>query len=228
MIISKLKNLSKNTQTIYSTPINSSLPLSLNVAEQIGYNRYILKFKNKTLKTKSDTKLSIGADYWGEISGISDNIIIKNILKKPDIGYCPPNAMELIQSLTDRNLKNTNLFLQHIINSLQNSQNSIHFQTYANMLLALNEGVIHISFKNLDEKGLIQIKQIKEYTHIYLIIEPFSILKLIAKDGKIVSGLTHFSSVSSLLSKSFNAPIKLSKDIKPIWKIGSKLVDFKG
>ncbi|MCD8213619.1 MAG: hypothetical protein LUC34_06195 [Campylobacter sp.] len=54
-MIEKISRVQKiaSTQNITAIPINTSLPISLKVSEKIGFNRYILKFANKNLNTKS-------------------------------------------------------------------------------------------------------------------------------------------------------------------------------
>ena len=50
--ISRIQRIA-TAQNSSPIPLNTSLPISLKVSEKIGFNRYILKFADKSLNTKS-------------------------------------------------------------------------------------------------------------------------------------------------------------------------------
>ncbi|MCR4942000.1 MAG: hypothetical protein K5978_04315 [Campylobacter sp.] len=224
-MISKISRIQKlaNAKT---SPIelNTSLPVSIKVSEKIGYNRYMLKFHNRSLSTKSRNPLRVGANYWGEVESSGDGILIKNLHEKPEFSETKflSDGVNLIQRLIDES--EISWLNEHIKQNLLYPKSQIEFEIYTTMLLALQKNIIHIPFVYNGNFGLFQMKDARE---IYLLFSNFAPIYFELKDGDIKRILTAFKKVAIALSAEFNCEISLA-EIKPFWLMQNKILDIKG
>ncbi|AQW81426.1 hypothetical protein [Campylobacter pinnipediorum] len=226
-MISSIQKIQKITNDKISTiSLNTSLPVSLFVSEKISFNRYILKFRNKELVTKSAKRLKVGAKYWGEIKSASDNIVINNLYEKPDFLDCGlENGIFLIERLVSE--EDIKWLYEEIIKNLSSNINKDEFEIYTNILLALNQNIIHIPFIYNDNFNLFQFKKDKNKAYMYLVFLNFAPLLFEFVDGNLDTIKTPFQKVSSVLKEHFSCKIE-NCDIDAIWKKNKNLIDFKG
>lgn len=219
--IQKLTNTKSNT-----IELNASLPISLKVAEKIGYNRYILKFSNKSLNTRSAKQLNVGAEYWGEIGSNSDNIIITGLYQKPNFDFMAlEDGLLLIERLVSE--PDMTWFYEYLKQNLITCSQKANFEIYANMLLALQNNIINIGFKYNENLGVFQYKKQKNYTKIYLVFSNFAPLLFDLEAGDFKKITTPFKKVAKTLNNSFECEIAIG-DVKPLWVKNDSLIDFKG
>lgn len=223
-IISKVQKIASGTNS--GITINTSLPISIKVAQKIGYNRYILEFKNKKLNTKSMKSLKIGGRYWGEISSGKENIIIQNLYEKPDFGYSAlDDGLNLIEKITKE--KSLDWFYEYVFSALADSSDKQKFEICTDMLFALQSKVIHIPFVYEGNFGLFQMKKEEDKSRIYLIFSNFAPLAFELENSQILSISTPFKKVARLLQEKFECDVRVCA-VSEIYTPKSAIIDFKG
>lgn len=206
--------------------LNNSLPLTIKVLEKTSFNRYLLKFGNKTLSTKSLKSLVVGWEYWGEISQNGNLIAVSNLIQKPDIGYLLENGSSIIEKIIyEKSLKS---FHELCLNMLINSDDKEHFALWSDIFMALSENIIHIPFVYENLPQLFQLKKSGSRVQIYLIFLNFGPLMFIYEKGDLRYIKTPYSTVAALLGGFFNTQIQIDSNFDMLWKKSSSFVDFKG
>ncbi|MBR8464019.1 hypothetical protein KDD93_05465 [Campylobacter sp. faydin G-24] len=223
--IGRISQISK-TQKSGEIALNTSLPTSIKVAAKIGYNRYLLKFGNQSINTKSTKSLNVGGEYWGEIENGDGNILIKNMQPKPN--FTQFNVLENGINLIEKIISEPSLdwFYEYIFSSLGNTESKDEFVIFTDMLMALQESIVHIPFVYDGHLGLFQLKKELKSSSVYLVFLNFApIIFKFAPDFMQI--LTPFSNVATLLSANFNCEVTQS-NVVPFWSKNEKLIDFKG
>lgn len=223
--ISKIQKIASGNQS--GVVLNASLPISIKVLEKTGYNRYNLKFKNKTLSTKSMKQLKIGKEYWGEIGAGSENIIIQNLYEKPNFSplYTLENGLELVEKII--NEPNLKWFYDYIFLKLTEESSKEKFEIYTDMLFALQKDIIHIPFAYGENLGIFQMKKELKASSVYLVFGNFAPLIFEFKNSQISSITTPFNKVAKLLNEKFECEIRLGS-VSEIYTPNGKIIDFKG
>ncbi len=209
------------------TALNASLPISIKVAEKTGYNRYNLKMGNKILSTKSMKSLDVGGEYWGEIASGTENIVIRNLFKKPSLSYAAPEGLALIERLISE--PDLNWFYEYIFNGLSAADSREMFENLAQMLLALQKNIINISFVYNGAKGVFQMKfDGAPISQIYLVFSNFAPIIFTLKGARIISAQTPFDKVARLLRGEFDCKTQTTQNIAAFFDPSGKIIDFKG
>ena len=207
--------------------LNASLPISIKVAEKTGYNRYNLKMGNKILSTKSMKSLDVNGEYWGEIASGTENIVIRNLFKKPSLSYAAPEGLALIERLISE--PDLNWFYEYIFNNLSAADSRETFENLAQMLLALQKNIINISFVYNGAKGVFQMKfEDARTSQIYLVFSNFAPIILTLKGGQTISAQTPFDKVARLLQGEFDCETQTTQNIAAFFDPSGKIIDFKG
>lgn len=206
--------------------LNNSLPLTIKVLEKTSFNRYLLKFGNKTLSTKSLKSLVVGSEYWGEISQNGNLIAVSNLIQKPDIGYLLENGSNIIEKIIyEKSLKS---FYELCLNMLMSSDDKEHFALWTDIFMALSENIIHIPFIYENSPQLFQLKKSGCRVQIYLIFLNFGPLIFTYEKSKLSSIKTPYSTVATLLGGFFDIQIQIDSNFDMLWKKSSNFIDFKG
>ncbi len=209
------------------TALNASLPISIKVAEKTGYNRYNLKMGNKILSTKSMKSLDVDGEYWGEIASGTENIVIRNLFKKPSLSYAAPEGLALIERLISE--PDLNWFYEYIFNALSAADSRETFENLAQMLLALQKNIINISFVYNGAKGVFQMKfEGADASKIYLVFSNFAPIIFTLKGARIISAQTPFEKVARLLRGEFDCETQTTQNIAAFFDPSGKIIDFKG
>ena len=209
------------------TALNASLPISIKVAEKTGYNRYNLKMGNKILSTKSMKSLDVDGEYWGEIASGTENIVIRNLFKKPSLSYAAPEGLALIERLISES--DLNWFYEYIFNNISAVDSRETFENLAQMLLALQKNIINISFVYNGVKGVFQMKfDGARISQIYLIFSNFPPIIFTLKGAEIISAQTPFEKVARLLQGEFDCETQTTQNIAAFFDPSGKIIDFKG
>ena len=209
------------------TALNASLPISIKVAERTGYNRYNLKMGNKILSTKSMKSLDVDGEYWGEIASGTENIMIRNLLKKPSLSYAVPEGLALIERLISES--DLNWFYEYIFNNLSAADSRETFENLAQMLLALQKNIVNISFIYNGVKGVFQMKfEGADASKIYLVFSNFAPIIFTLKGARIISAQTPFEKVARLLRGEFDCEAQTTQNIAAFFDPSGKIIDFKG
>ncbi|QCD45012.1 hypothetical protein [Campylobacter mucosalis] len=222
--ISKVQKVATNqAKTIH---LNTSLPVSILVSEKVGFNRYILKFANQSISTRSVKSLNVGQNYWGEIENSAQNIVISNLLEKPKFdSFVLNDGLSLIERLI--NEPNTAWFSNYLKNALINSNSKHEFGGFSNMLLALSKGIIYIPFIYNENFGIFELKNGIKSSKIYLVFSNFAPLLFTFNASNLINIKTPFKKVASLLSAEFNLNVEIS-NVLPLLDKNENLIDFKG
>lgn len=227
------------SKSLYTIQFNGALPITIIVLEKIGFRRYRLKVGNKELSTKSLTPLSVGKQYWGDFSYTKDGMLsIGNLKEKPSIlqketNFLKLNSWDLVEELE----KGGEPYLKEwLLNALELTQSQLDFKTLSSMLLALNEGIIHLPLIISNRPFLFQYKLIKnELLNQNVIDFFFAFDTLGAIKGSVseeeINLETLFEKTASLLKE--NSPkkplhVKVAKELSPLWIGEDVLLDLKG
>ena len=209
------------------TALNASLPISIKVTEKTGYNRYNLKMGNKILSTKSMKSLDVEGEYWGEIASGTENIVIRNLFKKPNLTYAAPDGLALIERLISE--PDLNWFYEYIFNSLSAADSRESFENLAQMLLALQKNIINISFVYNGAKGVFQMKfDGVKTSQIYLIFSNFAPIIFTLKGAQIISAQTPFDKVARLLRNEFDCETQATQNIAAFFVTIGQIIVFYG
>ncbi len=233
-----MANISHFARDFFVTKFNSSLPISIEVLKKIGFQRYELKVGHKLMRTKSLTPLKIGGRYWGNFSQTNEGILSINSLKlKPEVLQKELDFFELPSwDLVEQICTNDTIFFHDwILNGLQNTSNKDEFLTLTSMLLALNEGIIHLPFKINKRPFLMQYFISNNNLNKNLINFYFAFDTL----GSIKGEINNEISMKVLYKKSADLfknceyedkkiNINICDDLEPIWKGSGGLLDEAG
>lgn len=82
--VRSIKSLTKLMESTQTVRYNSSLPISIDVLEKIGYNRYRLQVGHREMTTRSHRPLKEKKRYWGNFSESRDGMLtISHLKEKP-------------------------------------------------------------------------------------------------------------------------------------------------
>lgn len=223
--ISKIQKVASGTRG--GVILNASLPISIKVTEQTGFNRYNLKFGNKTLSTKSTKSLRVGGEYWGEIGSGSENIVIKNLYEKPD--FKAHGTLRDGLNLIERLVRNPDIkwFYEYVFSNLAAAASKESYEIYVNMLFALQKNIVYIPFFYGLNLGVFQMKTAANQSQIYLIFSNFPPILFEFKSSKIERITTPFSKLAKFLSEKFECEINIG-EVREIYGAQNSIIDFKG
>lgn len=205
--------------------INNSMPLDIEVLKKTSFNRYLLKFGNKTLNTKSLKPLIIGGEYWGEISQNGNLISVSNLILKPSFGTLLIDGTQIIEKILSSD--NLNWFYEFCVNGLKNSQQKAEFELFGDIFMALSQNIIHIPFEYENKPQLFQLKQSRDRIYCYLIYLNFAPLLFEFKSSALLKIKTPYKVVKTLLCNFFECEISV-ENFQMLYDKSQNLVDFKG
>ncbi|MCR8695674.1 MULTISPECIES: hypothetical protein [Campylobacter] len=197
------------------TMINSSLPVIIKVLEQTRFNRYNIKFGTKTISTTSYTDLEVGSEYYANIGSQSGGVIsINSLTKRSIIEPVLDGGANLIEMVA--NSQNLSWLISHIKNKMANPVSKDEFSIYADMIMALNENILHIPFYYDNRSALLQI-QLNKNPKIYLLFSIFAPLIISIKDGKFNLISSQYPSLGKALASELKCEFEI-KAVAPLWQ----------
>lgn len=211
--LSKIQSaqISNNIPTI----INSSLPVIIKVLEQTRFNRYNIKFGTKTISTTSYKDLEVGSEYYANIGSQSGGMIsINSLTKREIIKPVLDDGVALIEMVASS--QNLSWLIPYIKSKMANPISKDEFSIYADMIMALNENILHIPFYYDNRSALIQILLGKN-PQIYLIFSLFAPMIISIKDGKIRLVSSPYVSLSKALADELGCEFEI-KQVSPLWQ----------
>lgn len=195
--------------------INSSLPVIIKVLEQTRFNRYNIKFGTKTISTTSYKDLEVGSEYYANIGSQSGGMIsINSLTKREIIKPVLDDGINLIEMVA--NSQNLSWLIPYIKSKMANSISKDKFSIYADMIMALNENILHIPFYYDNRSALMQIRLDKN-PKIYLIFSLFAPIIISIKDGKIRLVSSSYVSLSKALADELKCEFEI-KSVSPLWQ----------
>lgn len=217
---------------------NSSLPLSLSVIQKLTPQRYKLKLGTQIISTKSLTPLKVGHKYWANFTKTKDGILnINNLFEKPKILQNDINFLHVKYLNGLKNMANAKDFKSWVLKSLQTCEDQNSFKILCDILLALNENIIHLPFKTDFKTYLIQIKyQKNKILNKNMIKFYFAFDNLGAIMGEIDNNIAltamyekSASIIQNKVFKNMNIHVNVKKQtIVPIYESVEGLLDVKG
>lgn len=195
--------------------INSSLPVIIKVLEQTRFNRYNIKFGTKTISTTSYKDLEVGSEYYANIGSQSGGMInINSLIKREIIKPVLDDGINLIEMVADS--QDLSWLIPYIKSKMANSISKDEFSIYADMIMALNENILHIPFYYDNRSALMQIRLDKN-PKIYLIFSLFAPIIISIKDGKIRLVSSSYASLSKALADELKCEFEI-KSVSPLWQ----------
>lgn len=138
----------RNIKALFNSGINfnATLPVVMFVVRKISNIKYEIKLGNKTLVTKSDLTLDVGAKYWAELSQENGKQIkISHFKKMPEMlqninqnFYL--DLKDFILILSDIKIKYKSILLK----KLYNSKDKAEFEFYTVLLVNLLNNTINV------------------------------------------------------------------------------------
>lgn len=234
-----MPNISNFAKEYFVIQFNGALPVTLEVLEKIGFNRYQLKVGHKQMGTRSQSPLKVGHRYWANFSQTREGMLAINTLKeKPPLLQKEMSFLDLPswKSIDDFAKNDIKFFKNWILNSLQTTEIKSEFLMLTSMLLALNEGIIHLPFKINKRPFLLQWKINEEGLNENLIDFYFAFDTIGAIKGKINNEINmevlYQKSANLFIDKTFEEkPLHVSisnQMLLPLWKGDDGLLDVKG
>ncbi|MCK9257302.1 MAG: hypothetical protein M0P02_04425 [Sulfurospirillaceae bacterium] len=238
----KLSTLTHNLKK-QTLQYNASLPISIDVLERIGYQRYKLKVGHKQMSTRSMKYLEKGEKYWGNFSETKGGILtINNLKKKPAIMQDSENFLNIdsLQFLDE--LLNSNEFAlefkKFLLHALKNCNDNKDFFTLTSMLLALHAGIIHLPLLIDDKIFLLQWRE-NQSLNDGLLDFYFAYENLGAIEGRVdfkkekIFLRTLFTRTADFLNRfKSDAPFSFEaipvNEIYPLWEGTDELLNIKG
>lgn len=215
-MINKLSKIqSAKISNSIPTMINSSLPVIIKVLEQTRFNRYNIKFGTKTISTTSYKDLEVGSEYYANIGSQSGGMInINSLIKREIIKPVLDDGINLIEMIA--NSQDLSWLIPYIKSKMANSISKDEFSIYADMIMALNENILHIPFYYDNRSALMQIRLDKN-PKIYLIFSLFAPITISIKDGKIRLVSSLYASLSKALADELKCEFEI-KSVSPLWQ----------
>lgn len=208
-----------------NTIINASLPVIIEVLEKTSWWRYNLRFGARTLSTKSQVPLEVGALYYANINTTAGGVISINTLEKRPSGAYIEGAEQILESVIQTG--DITPAFEAIKNALALCDNASSFELLCQSLLALNSGVLSLPFYYNNLYSLAQIKSFEKGLELYLLFGSFAPLLARIKGGKISQIITPYASFSLALSTALGVKTSVAK-VEPFYKGSKNILDFKG
>ncbi len=229
-----MASISRFANDFFTIKFNSALPVSIEVLSKVSLNRYELSVGRQVMKTKSLAPLNIGARYWGNFSKNKEGMLCISDLKlKPKVLQDELNFFELNSwDTVEQICTNGTSFLKNwILDMLAQTQNKQDFLTLTSMLLALNDGIVHLPFKINNRPFLIQYKTLnKNLLHFYLAYDTMGAIK-----GEIGSEIRmkvlYKKSANLFVNKKYedkDININIADELAPLWRGVGGILDEEG
>jgi hypothetical protein len=225
---------------------NNSLPVEVEVLEQIDYIRYLLKLGRKELTTKSYKQLDIGYKYLAQLSNTADGTIsLSNMKKYPDLIQSDlyiKVEFEILKSIL-LNPRPISFFKKSIIDGLRQTNSKDEFNFLVKLLLSLEQKILTIPFVLANRSNIFQVKHeylnnndyiIDFYITFNTLGELSGTLEYLNREFLLTIN-TMFKSVkivfeqNSLYLKNFKyIKINLVEQVKPLYQLDENLINLEG
>ena len=242
--IAKLKEAIAKADT---TRFNSTLPISIKVLKKLDKAFYQLQLGNKEYSTKSLKELEVGGKYWGDFNKSKEGIInISNLIKKPKmlqkgdfvLQFNEKALLELIQTKDPKGVLKS-----LILEQLSTAKSKNEFMQLTNMLIALEDGIFTIPYKDDGINAVLQYKKSKKNKsnnksnsiEFYAAFDNLGPIdgKLYLYDDTLKGDIScKYSKTASLLDSikdelSFDINLSIGDEVSPLSELDSSLLDLK-
>ena len=234
-MITRIKKISslENTKNKNLLRYNTNLPLSIEVVEKVGIDRYKLILGKKEFTAKSKKELKPKEKYWGDLNHEKEGIVsLSNLVKKPAILSTDElflNEADLFLSFF-KTETDTNKYRNFLIEKLYEEKNNRYrFLSLTYMIVALKEGIFHLPLYINNKKILFQFSMKEEKNILfYAGFENLGAIKGIISDHNTDIYTIFKKSHDMILKKFKNAKVFLHTNINPLFNPANLLLDIKG
>lgn len=241
--ISQLSKVASKADSSQNIRFNSSLPITISVLKSLPMDRYKLLLGNREFTTKSHKKLEEKAQYWGNFGESKDGIItISGLVKKPsflqgDDSFFDIDVSAFLSEYKETQYPNRNFKNWILANLALKDIEKYDFKSLTNMLLALNDSVIHLPFKSYNKPILVQFQSsFTDELEFYLAYENLGPIrgKLLKSQNSSILYLdilfekTFLFLKKELKSKGGEFYMNINKDIQPLYSSDKMILDIKG
>ncbi len=146
--------------------INALLQVGIDVLKKENDGTFLIRMGKQTLHTKSETPLVPGKGYWVDMEESKNGIIrLTKLHPRPEIfkkeGFTPIGGSELLSNLAKESDPIEGL-KERVLHMMASSQNKEQFQSLAQMLLSLHQGVLTLPIEERGKKALLQMREGKK------------------------------------------------------------------
>lgn len=175
-----MANLISNLSSMHNKQLNANLPMLLQVLSRKGSDKFLVQLGKLIIETTSNKELVVGAKYWANVSQSNKGIVINNLVAQPKLMQ---NLEESNFKLTSQDLKSLllesnknekkleSIFKDFLLDRLPLAQSKQEFLELANLLLALQSGVLSIAINDADRDMLIQMKSKTTHLDFYCLFQ---------------------------------------------------------
>ncbi|MCF6201540.1 MAG: hypothetical protein L3J42_05400 [Hydrogenimonas sp.] len=143
--------------------INAILQTGIEVLQKEGEGAFLIKMGRHTLQTKSETPLTPGKEYWVDIEESKKGIIhLTRLHPRPETlkkgVFTPLGGSDILEKIAqDRDPVES--FKERVLYMMASSQSKDQFQSLAQMLLALHNGVVTMPIQERGKRAILQMKR---------------------------------------------------------------------
>ena len=215
--ISKTAKILKALNRFQTIEFNTTLPVKLEIKEQLNDIKYLINLGKKEVITKSFVPLKKGK-YFALVKELHGNIQISNLKKLSNIAI-------MFEKITPKEVHTKEQILHH----LANSNTKEEFIFYMNILLSFERKIYHL-FINEEKKALFQYKFHKNKLQFYAVFNNLGEI-----EGEIFNQTLNifspFKNTLELIKQNENLiNLKVNtflKDVKPLYEFNENLINLK-
>ena len=221
--ISKVGKVLKTLNRLNTpTEFNATLPVKIEIKKEINPITYLIKLGNRETETKSYIPLEVGKKYLAQIKEFKNRIQITNLKELPKL-------MEILEKTNiPEGFKHYNK--KEILKHLSISKDKNEFMFFANLLLALEKEIYHLSIKENNKKSLMQYKYTKNKVSFYSVFSNLGEIEgeIFSYKAVIISPYKNVIELIKHHKKEIELEIKtILKEPKPLYEFKNSLLDLK-
>lgn len=207
-----------------STIINAKLPVIIEVLEKTSWWRYNLRFGTRTISTKSQVELEVGALYYANINTANGGVVsINGLTKRPNGGFIS-GGEQIIETVIETG--DVSVAFEFFKNRLVLCDEANELDALCQSLIALNSGVLSVPFYYENYYCLAQLSPFGGGLDFYLLFSTYPEVLARIENGRICQVTTAYSSLSTALGGVLNCAFKTEK-IEPLFKPAKNILDIK-
>ena len=207
-----------------NTIINAKLPVIIEVLEKTSWWRYNLRFGTRTISTKSQVPLEVGALYYANVNTANGGVIsINGLTKRPNDAFIS-GGEQLIEAVIETG--DASIAFEFFKNRLVLCDAASELDILCQSLIALNSGVLSVPFYYENYYCLAQFSPAGSGLDFYLLFGTYPPVLAHIENGNIVQIKTAYNSLSTALGAVLNCEF-ITEKIEPLFKPAKNILDIK-
>jgi hypothetical protein len=161
-LIGEFNRIFKLQEEAKVSKFNNILPTTIEVLEKVSHQRYLIKFSNKEISTKSMTKLKLKTKYWVELKTNKNSMQISNLLEQPYFMQNQFNSFILDGQRLKELIKLPNFnhkMKLELLEQLQQTSSRDEFEFLNILLTSYKNGITSLPLMRKNKLELVQIKR---------------------------------------------------------------------